>query len=262
MTVCRKYTRVLTFENVCLHLCLQSINAAEAELDALESRMRFANSDLDLTLSIKQGQVEVEQAAVVSDYSDALVVERTLIEMHNTAIETRGNDKIGVLHEIKDFRKGIHGLQWDNQRLDLEEEDLLQRTKDLQLLRVTKGLQSLIKGGDSSKDASEAASLEKLLQYQVLGRWAAQGVWRRAWGVWRKVQCKLFGRRVPRNAPAVPGIKVSRQAWPNSSTNNKCISALARARTHTSYINRFVVYHHHSLLCVCMCVCMYTRATS
>jgi hypothetical protein len=142
--------------------------------------MRFANSDLDLTLSIKQGQVEVEQAAVVSDYSDALVVERTLIEMHNTAIETRGNDKIGVLHEIKDFRKGIHGLQWDNQRLDLEEEDLLQRTKDLQLLRVTKGLQSLIKGGDSSKDASEAASLEKLLQYQVLGRWAAQGVGRRA----------------------------------------------------------------------------------
>jgi len=145
----------------------QSIDAAEAELEALELRMGCANSDLDLTLSVKQGQVEVEQAAVVTDYSDALVVERSLIEMHNTAIERRGSDKISVLHEIKDFRKGIHGLQWDNQRLDLEEEDLLQRTKDLQLLRVTKGLQSLIKGGDSSKDATEAASLEKLVQYQT-----------------------------------------------------------------------------------------------
>jgi hypothetical protein len=153
--------------------------------------MRFTNSDLDLTLSIKQGQVEVEQAAVVTDYSDALVVERTLIEMHNTAIETRGNDKIGVLLEIKDFRKGIHGLQWDNQRLDLEEEDLLQRTKDLQLLRVTKGLQSLIKGGDSSKDASEAASLEKLLQYQVSGRGAALCVGRSGLGL----ACRAKGVR-------------------------------------------------------------------
>ena len=152
----------------------QSIDAAEAELEALELRMGCANSDLDLTLSVKQGQVEVEQAAVVTDYSDALVVERSLIEMHNTAIERRGSDKISVLHEIKDFRKGIHGLQWDNQRLDLEEEDLLQRTKDLQLLRVTKGLQSLIKGGDSSKDATEAASLEKLVQYQVSHRSARE----------------------------------------------------------------------------------------
>ena len=33
---------------------------------------------------------------------------------------------MAVLHEIKEFRKGIHGLEWDNLRLDLEEEDLLQ----------------------------------------------------------------------------------------------------------------------------------------
>ena len=41
----------------------------------------------------------------------------------------------------------FRALQWENQRLDLEEEDLLQRTKDLQLLRVTKSLQGIIKGG-------------------------------------------------------------------------------------------------------------------
>ena len=34
---------------------------------------------------------------------------------NRAAISTRGNDKIAVLHEIKDFRKGIHGLQWENQ---------------------------------------------------------------------------------------------------------------------------------------------------
>jgi len=75
--------------------------------------------------------------------------------------------KIAVLHEIKDFRKGIHELQWNNQRLDLEEEDLLQRTRDLQLLRVTKSLQSVIKGGGDVNDTQETAKLDKLYHYQV-----------------------------------------------------------------------------------------------
>ena len=85
-----------------------------------------------------------------------------MIEACNGAITARGDDKIAVLHEIKDFRKNIHELQWNNQRLDLEEEDLLQRTRDLQLLRVTKSLQSVIKGGGDVKDTQETAKLDKL----------------------------------------------------------------------------------------------------
>ena len=61
----------------------QSIDTAEGELEALEARMAKASFNLDTTLSVKQGQLEVEQAAVVTDYSDAVVVEKEAIEMLN-----------------------------------------------------------------------------------------------------------------------------------------------------------------------------------
>uniref|UniRef100_A0A7S0Y3F9 Uncharacterized protein n=2 Tax=Hemiselmis andersenii TaxID=464988 RepID=A0A7S0Y3F9_HEMAN len=161
-----------------------SIHAAEEELQELETRMMSAGSDLDLTLMLKQGQVEVEQAAVATDFSDAEIVEKGVIHANNSLITTSGKEKVAILFEIKDFRKGIHVLQWENSRLDLEEEELLQRTKDLQLLRVTKGLQSIIKGSDEGKTAHENSSLEKLVSYQT----------------------KVHGQRVKEKAKSVEGL--------------------------------------------------------
>eukprot|EP00960_Hanusia_phi_P045404 757218-Hanusia_phi.AAC.2 len=110
----------------------ESIETAEEELKKLLERMARAEYDLDLTVGMKQGQVEVEQSIFITDYSDAELVERSEISTFNGAIKTRGSDKIAVLNEIKEFRKGIHLLQWENQRLELQEEDCLQKTKDLQ----------------------------------------------------------------------------------------------------------------------------------
>ena len=163
-----------------------AIHAAEEELHELETRMMSAGSDLDLTFMLKQGQVEVEQAAVATDFSDAEIVEKNVINANNSLITNSGSEKVSILHEIKDFRKGIHQLQWENSRLDLEEEELLQRTKDLQLLRVTKGLQSIIKGSDEGKTAHENLSLEKLISYQT----------------------KVHGQRVKEKAKLVEGLTV------------------------------------------------------
>lgn len=163
-----------------------AIHSAEEELHELETRMMSAGSDLDLTFMLKQGQVEVEQAAVATDFSDAEIVEKSVIHANNSLITTSGKEKVSILHEIKDFRKGIHVLQWENSRLDLEEEELLQRTKDLQLLRVTKGLQSIIKGSDEGKTAHENSSLEKLVSYQT----------------------KVHGQRVKEKAKLVEGLTV------------------------------------------------------
>uniref|UniRef100_A0A7S0Z434 Cilia- and flagella-associated protein 43 n=1 Tax=Hemiselmis tepida TaxID=464990 RepID=A0A7S0Z434_9CRYP len=162
----------------------EGIHQAEEELQELETRMMGAGSDLDLTFMLKQGQVEVEQAAVAADFSDAEIVEKGVIHANNSLITHSGREKVGILHEIKDFRKGIHVLQWENSRLDLEEEELLQRTKDLQLLRVTKGLQSIIKGSDEGKTAHENSSLEKLVSYQT----------------------KVHGQRVKEKAKSVEGL--------------------------------------------------------
>uniref|UniRef100_A0A6T7TPL9 Cilia- and flagella-associated protein 43 n=1 Tax=Hanusia phi TaxID=3032 RepID=A0A6T7TPL9_9CRYP len=145
----------------------ESIETAEEELKKLLERMARAEYDLDLTVGMKQGQVEVEQSIFITDYSDAELVERSEISTFNGAIKTRGSDKIAVLNEIKEFRKGIHLLQWENQRLELQEEDCLQKTKDLQLLRVTKSLQRFIKGSSGeSQSAKETSGLERMIAYQ------------------------------------------------------------------------------------------------
>jgi hypothetical protein len=54
---------------------------------------------------------------------------------------------VEILTAIKDFKKGSYELEWNSKKLDREAEDLVQKTKELQLLRVTKGLQEVLKRG-------------------------------------------------------------------------------------------------------------------
>ncbi|ORY39430.1 WD40 repeat-like protein [Rhizoclosmatium globosum] len=98
---------------------------------------------------LKQGQVEVPQAPVVTDYSDAELIHRSVVE--------KLNDNIVAL----DYRKGIHALEWENKMLDFQAEDLVIRTRDIQLLRVTKQMQEYIRGGDERKQTNEIIALEK-----------------------------------------------------------------------------------------------------
>ena len=45
------------------------------------------------------------------------------------------------MNESKDFRKGIYQLEWERKKMIMEIEDLLQKAKDIQRLKVTKELQ-------------------------------------------------------------------------------------------------------------------------
>ena len=83
----------------------------------------------------------MEAAAVVTDYGDAVLIDKGLVHALNHDIKKLAREKIQILKEIRDFRKGIVMLQWENNRADMEAEDLVERTKEFQLLRVTKGLQ-------------------------------------------------------------------------------------------------------------------------
>ena len=42
------------------------------------------------------------------------------VEQQNTAILAEGGRKLEVLRAIKDFKKGIYGLQWEHKRSKLE----------------------------------------------------------------------------------------------------------------------------------------------
>eukprot|EP00163_Fabomonas_tropica_P014758 TRINITY_DN2681_c0_g1_i3.p1 TRINITY_DN2681_c0_g1~~TRINITY_DN2681_c0_g1_i3.p1 ORF type:complete len:1349 (-),score=493.19 TRINITY_DN2681_c0_g1_i3:86-4132(-) len=142
--------------------------AARTKIDQLlsrlsafrDERMKLA-ANLEKLFHLKQGQVEVEQEAVVTDYGDAVLINRNVVQQLNDRIKELGREKVVYLQQIKDIRKTIHELDWENTKLDMEAEDLLQKTRDFQLLRVTKALQELIKGGGSNRHAAEIAMLEK-----------------------------------------------------------------------------------------------------
>ena len=58
--------------------------------------------------------------------------------------------------------------QLENKKLQMEAEDLIEKTKELQLLRVTKNLQSILKHGEETSSQSEVTALEARLEHNKM----------------------------------------------------------------------------------------------
>merc|ERR1719450_1006654 len=147
-------------------------DAAQAEHDQLQSElsehiqlMERELYDIEIMFKLKQGQVEVPQAAVVTDYSDAVVIDSEVVESRNRRILELGKEKVGILNTIKEFRKKLNLIQWEHKMLALQTTDLEERTKDVHMLRVTKGLQSLLKGGEEGRNKADADLLERKIEH-------------------------------------------------------------------------------------------------
>jgi hypothetical protein len=61
---------------------------------------------------LKQGQIEVPQAPVLTDYADAVMIHRSVVERLNEQIISLGKSKVDALVDMKNYRKGIHALEW------------------------------------------------------------------------------------------------------------------------------------------------------
>ncbi|OLQ07002.1 putative ribosome biogenesis protein RLP24 [Symbiodinium microadriaticum] len=145
---------------------------AKAENDRLERELREHKAlmgrelyDIEILFKLKQGQVEVPQAAVVTDYSDAIVIDQEVVESRNRRITELGKDKVHILTKIKEFRKSLSTLDWEHEMLALQTTDLEERTKDVHMLRVTKDLQSLLKGGEEGRNKAESDLLERKIEH-------------------------------------------------------------------------------------------------
>uniref|UniRef100_A0A8C4WKC6 Cilia- and flagella-associated protein 43 n=1 Tax=Gopherus evgoodei TaxID=1825980 RepID=A0A8C4WKC6_9SAUR len=116
------------------------------ELNTLrEEKMRF---QLDLTVQflLKQGQVELESAAeLIPDYTDAILLHKSVIEELNCTIRAQGEKKIASMVESKDFSKGIFQLEWEHKKMKMLMEDLNQRARDIQNLHVSRDRQLFLR---------------------------------------------------------------------------------------------------------------------
>ncbi|KAG1655669.1 hypothetical protein FOA52_011797 [Chlamydomonas sp. UWO 241] len=123
----------------------------------------FALHDVDMTLGLKAGQVEVEPPSLVSsDMSAGVLVYRGVAEAINDAVRARGDKKTEVMTTIKDFKKGIYSLEWEHRRCDMMIGELVEKTRELQMLHVTRDFQSVFNDSHDVKTANEGGSLEAL----------------------------------------------------------------------------------------------------
>lgn len=143
----------------------QAHKQLQSELEEHVELMKREEYDIELLFKLKQGQVEVPQAAVVTDYSDAVVIDNEVVESRNRRILELGAEKVGTLGVIKEFRKKLSLIQWEYKMLQMQTSDLEERTKDVHMLRVTKGLQSLLKGGEEGRNKADADLLERKIEH-------------------------------------------------------------------------------------------------
>ena len=121
--------------------------------------------NLDTLHTFKQGKIEVEQEAVVTDYADGILIDKKRIEELNVQIREHGRAKVEKMMEIMQFKKGIRHIEWENQMLRHEVRSLEMEHKHLHTLRATKAMQEFIKGGAENHHDVEREGITKKIEH-------------------------------------------------------------------------------------------------
>lgn len=128
-----------------------------------EERMR-GMLDLELLVVLKQGQVEVQHSNDFDpNYSSAILIHRAAIEDLNANLRKLAEAKVDHLKQRMELRKGIHRLEWEHKRLDLEISDVTERSREIQLMRVTKDLVASGGGSEEERHRKEVETLTKTI---------------------------------------------------------------------------------------------------
>ena len=136
-------------------ILVSCLNEMKSSRDALLSELRSLESNLDLVVCLRQGQDEVDKDAAVTDYSRALLLPTEVLGKFNSRIKELGKDKISILTKIKQFRRKINIFEWDAKHKGLEAKHYEVYLTDLQLFRVTRELQKIIRDGADAAQAKE-----------------------------------------------------------------------------------------------------------
>ncbi|RYG40275.1 hypothetical protein EON68_04440, partial [archaeon] len=149
------------------------IDAIGGAQEALASAREVALNDTTFLVKLKLGQDEAAAATAsggtacpLPDYSDAMLIPVDVVETVNTDIRARGERKVGILTEIKDFRRNLLYMEWERAFLTTTLADLREYYRDLQLMRAMGVVGEFIKGVNvASKARKEADKASERLAY-------------------------------------------------------------------------------------------------
>ena len=141
----------------------RSIDLLHARHEALLDESALDKKNIEVLAVFKQGQDEVEQGAVATNYGDAILIPQSIIKDTNVDIQNLGDEKVKVLEKTLNFRKKINYMNWEHEFLDLKAKNAEAHYVDLQLLRVNKQLKQIISGVKIESDRSKMEKAEQHL---------------------------------------------------------------------------------------------------
>ncbi|XP_006831543.1 PREDICTED: WD repeat-containing protein 96 [Chrysochloris asiatica] len=114
------------------------------ELIVLQEEKVEFQLNLTIQILLKQGQVELENFQLTLDYSDAILINKNIIEDLNSVIRTQGQKKVSSMVESKNVHKGIYQMEWEHKKMEMEMEDLNQKAWDIQMLFFSRDRQKFL----------------------------------------------------------------------------------------------------------------------
>ncbi|CAH6943316.1 Cfap43 [Phodopus roborovskii] len=108
-----------------------------------EEKVKF-QVNLTIQILLKQGQVELENFQLILEYSDAILINKNIIEDLNSVIRTQGQKKVASMMESKEVHKGIYQIEWEHKKMEMEMEDLNQKAWDIQMLFFSRDRQKYL----------------------------------------------------------------------------------------------------------------------
>ncbi|KAM9618738.1 cilia- and flagella-associated protein 43 [Trichechus inunguis] len=122
----------------------QSIEKVFRELILLQEEKVEFQLNLTIQILLKQGQVELENFQLILEYSDAILINKSIIEDLNSVVRTQGQKKVTSMMESKDVHKGIFQIEWEHKKMEMEMEDLNQKAWDIQMLFFSRDRQKFL----------------------------------------------------------------------------------------------------------------------
>ncbi|NXR61192.1 CFA43 protein, partial [Rhadina sibilatrix] len=110
------------------------------ELTWLKEEKMKLQQNVIVQFLLKQGQVELDSTQI-PEYSDAVLIDRSVVEELNCALAAQGEKKITAMIEFKDFSKGIIRLEWEHKKMQMQIQDLKEKARNIVILPISKDCQ-------------------------------------------------------------------------------------------------------------------------